>query len=103
GLPAFGGALADDVDQDGADDYYADDDGLPGGGDIEEIQAVAEDAHDEGADQRAAYRADAAEEAGAADNYGGDRVQFGAGAGEGEAGVHAAGEDDRGGAGHHAA
>ena len=83
-LTAFGGAFANHVDQDGADDHYADHDGLPGGGDIQEIQAVAEDAHDERADQRAADRADTAEKAGAADDHGGDRVEFGAGAGEGK-------------------
>src|SRR4051794_28639336 len=68
--------VEDSVEQDGGDDDGADDDLLHEGRDAEQVEAVAEHAHDEGADQRPDERSRAAEQAGAADDGGGDRVQL---------------------------
>src|SRR5260221_574170 len=61
------------VEQHGDHDHAADDDLLEKRRDAEQVEAVAQHAHDQGADQRAAERALAAHQAGAADHSGGDR------------------------------
>src|SRR5690349_7241880 len=63
------------VDGDGDDDEHAHREGLPEHVESGEREAVAEDADDEGAEERAPHRAAAAEEARAADHDGRDRVE----------------------------
>ena len=61
-----------------------------------EVEAVAQQPHDEHAGEDAEHRAAAAEEAGAADDHRGDGVELGADAGVREAGTGAAGEQQPG-------
>src|SRR3954454_24012388 len=63
------------IEGDGDQYQHADGEALPDDLDAAELQAVAEDADDEGADQGADHAAPAAEEAGAAEHDGGDRVE----------------------------
>src|SRR5690606_82124 len=63
------GSPAPPVDQHGDHDDGADDHLLPVGVDHEQVEAVADDPHDEGADERAQDAALAAGKAGAADDH----------------------------------
>ena len=64
------------VEPDREDDDNADDDFLGVGLPAELVGAVAQQRHDQGADQRASDAADTAAQAGAADDDRGDDVQF---------------------------
>src|SRR5687768_3869617 len=77
GLPRA--PLPQDVDEDRRHDDAADHDHLPVRGHIEEVEAVAQEADDQRADQRPGDCPDAAEEAGTADDDGRNRIEFGAG------------------------
>ena len=59
-----------------ADDHEPLDDVLPDVGHADEDEPVRQDCDDQRADQRSPDRADAADEAGAAENDGGDRIEF---------------------------
>src|SRR5262249_53877745 len=96
GAAPAGAGVHQPLDQDGDDDDRADRRALPVGRDIHQIEAVADQHHDEYADQGADHRAAAAEQAGAADHHGGDGVELQAGAGDGVDRQDAAGEEDRG-------
>src|SRR4051812_42118321 len=86
------------VERHGADDDQALDDQLPDLADIHQDQAVGQHGDDQRADQRAEDGPDAADEAGAAQDDRGDRVQLvahaqlGAVGGEGAGGGHDAGK-----------
>ena len=94
---------AHDVGLDGEHDDDADDDRLQERVDVEQVHAVADHADHQRADQRVGDVAPAAEEAGAADDHRGDRVELGQVAGRRRAGVEPARRDDRGDAGQQAA
>ena len=64
------------IDDDGDDEYGANHDALPGGGNTDEIETVAKHAHDHRADQGADNAAFAAHQADAADDRSGDGVQL---------------------------
>src|SRR6478672_5425323 len=68
--------LQHSIEQDRDDDHAADDDLLQERRDAEQVQAVAEHAHDQRADQRAAERALAAHQARAANHRRRDRVEL---------------------------
>src|SRR5262245_44708691 len=89
-----------DVEEDREHDDGADQDLLPEHADVVEVQAVADQAHDDDPAEHAQHRAAAAEEAGAADDHGRERLQLGADAGIGEAGVGPPGHDQSGEARH---
>ena len=86
----------DRVEQHGDDDHAADDDLLEERRDAQQVEAVAQHAHDQRADQRAAERAFAAHQAGAADHGGGDRVELVVDAGDRLRRVEPRGQHDRG-------
>ena len=69
---------------------------LQGGRDVVELQDVGERAEHDGAGDGADHRAGAAEQAGAADDHGGDRGQLVADAVIGAAEIELAGMDDAG-------
>ena len=68
--------VADRVRQYSQQDYYADNQLLQVGGYVQQVQAVADDDHNDRADERAPYRTEAAEQRGAADNAGCDGVHL---------------------------
>src|SRR5579884_1478392 len=69
-------SLAQEIDADRGDDHHADEYLLPEGVDVQQVQAVAEHCHDEGADERPPDAALASEQAGATDHHRGDGVQL---------------------------
>jgi hypothetical protein len=88
--------VADAVEEDSQDDRATDESALPEGVDAEETEAVADDFDEGGADQGAEGGAGAAGKVGAADDGGGDDLQFHAGADIGGDGAQPAGPDDAG-------
>src|SRR5512140_800909 len=70
-------AMRELVDRDGSDHQDAGDEHLIGRLDAEQLEAIAEDPDDQGADEGADDAAAATEEAGAAEHDGGDAVQVG--------------------------
>src|SRR5438046_6576067 len=64
------------IQQHGVQEYAAEKDLLQKGIHVGQVEAVVEDADGDGAEQRAAKRAFAVEEAGLSDHYGRDHVQL---------------------------
>jgi len=69
-------APAQDVDVDSYDDHESDQDHLPEGADVVDVQAIAQEAHDEDAGENAENVAATAEERSPADDHRGDCIQF---------------------------
>ncbi len=76
GVASGAAAAGPDVDGDGGDDQDALDDVLPVGGDDEQVEAVVQGLDEQQAECGAPDGAAAAEQAGAADDDGGDGVEF---------------------------
>src|SRR5882672_11935564 len=89
-------ATSQDVDVDSENDDDSNQQLLPENTDVHQVQAVAQKPHDEHAREYAEHRAAPAEEAGAADDHGGDRIKLCADSGVGKARIGAAREQERG-------
>ena len=74
--PIGAAPLQHHIHQHGADDHHADHHLLKERRHVQQVQPVAQHAHDQRADQRAGQRAFAAEQAGAADHRRGNRVEL---------------------------